>query len=152
MRGAQRSVWDIVRTRIVPVWERLVALDRRDGMARVAADETREFLRLTGCPSQWGRSTVRMLRSNGRAFGQRPGRPPSGARLDLRQAVAFEADRSRYRSLWSRPVLPVRRDPAVLLLVDRSGSMTEGERMRHAFDGLVLLVEVCRRVGVPAAV
>jgi len=77
---------------------------------------------------------------------------PSGARLDLRQAVAFEADRSRYRSLWSRPVLPVRRDPAVLLLVDRSGSMTDGERMRHAFDGLVLLVEVCRRVGVPAAV
>jgi Mg-chelatase subunit ChlD len=210
VRAAQRSMWDIVRTRIVPVWERLVAIDRRDGMARVAADETREFLRLTGCPSQRGRSTVRMLRSNGRAFGQRPGRPPSGgrrrscrpaadaaadergdayheawrrvaaaadrvgdellrrlvpeqrlrwttghpsgARLDLRQAVAFEADRSRYRSLWSRPVLPVRRDPAVLLLVDRSGSMTEGERMRHAFDGLVLLVEVCRRVGVPAAV
>lgn len=30
--------------------------------------------------------------------------------------------------------------------------MTDGERMRHAFDGLVLLVEVCRRVGVPAAV
>lgn len=210
VRAAQRSMWDIVRARLVPVWERLVTLDRRDGLGRVAADETREFLRLTGCPSRRAGSTARMLRSTERDVGQRPGRPPSGgrrrscrpaadatagdrgdayleawrriaaaadrvgdellrrlvpeqrlrwtaghpsgARLDLRQAVAFEADRTLYRSLWSRPVLPVRREPSVLLLVDRSGSMMEGERMRHAFDGLVLLVEVCRRVGVPAAV
>lgn len=210
VRAAQRAMWDVVRTRIVPVWERLVALDRRDGLGRVAAEETRAFLRQTGCRARRARPVARMLRPRPRGARRRASRPssgrrrrscrgaadaaavergdayleawrriagaadrvgdellrrlvpeqrlrwttghPSGARLDLRQAVAFEADRSRYRSLWSRPVLPVRRDPAVLLLVDRSGSMTDGERMRHAFDGLVLLVEVCRRVGVPAAV
>jgi uncharacterized protein YegL len=77
---------------------------------------------------------------------------PSGPRLDLRQAVRCEADPEVYRSLWSRPILPQRRDPALLLLVDHSGSMNHGERIARAFEGLVLMVEVCRRIGVPVAV
>jgi hypothetical protein len=66
--------------------------------------------------------------------------------------MQFEADPQAYRSLWCRPILPHRRDPAVLLLVDRSGSMGDDRRAERAFEGTVLLTEVCRRIGVPAAV
>jgi hypothetical protein len=75
----------------------------------------------------------------------------SGPRLDLRRAFEFEADPRRYDRLWSRPLLPQRSDPALVLLIDRSGSMG-GESIERSFEGLVLLVEVCRRVGAPAAV
>lgn len=75
----------------------------------------------------------------------------SGPRLDLRRAFEFEADPRRYDRLWSRPLLPQRCDPALVLLIDRSGSM-DGESIERSFEGLVLLVEVCRRVGAPAAV
>jgi hypothetical protein len=77
---------------------------------------------------------------------------PTGPRLDLRRAMQFEADPRLYASLWCRPIVPQRRDPAVMLLVDRSGSMAGDGRIDRTFEGLVLLVEVCRRVGVPAAV
>jgi nitric oxide reductase activation protein len=66
--------------------------------------------------------------------------------------MQFEADPQLYRSLWQRPILPHRRDPAVLLLVDRSGSMRHTGLIDRAFEGTVLLTEVCRRIGVPAAV
>lgn len=75
----------------------------------------------------------------------------SGPRLELRRAFEFEADPRRYDRLWSRPLLPQRRDSALVLLIDRSGSM-DGEAIERSFEGLVLLVEVCRRVGVPAAI
>lgn len=76
---------------------------------------------------------------------------PSGARLHLRRAMQFSADPRLYRSLWIRPVVPTRQDPSFLLLIDNSGSMTEGKRIEHAFDGLVLLAEVCCRIGVHVA-
>jgi len=66
--------------------------------------------------------------------------------------MQFEADPGQYRSLWCRPILPQRREPAVALLIDRSSSMTEQGRIDRAFEGMVLLTEVCRRIGVPAAV
>ncbi|MFM7206734.1 MAG: VWA domain-containing protein, partial [Planctomycetaceae bacterium] len=77
---------------------------------------------------------------------------PWGPRLDLRRAMQLEADPAQYRSLWCRPILPRRREPAVLLLIDRSSSMTEHGRIDRAFEGMVLLTEVCRRIGVAAAV
>lgn len=76
----------------------------------------------------------------------------SGPRLDLRRAMQFEADPRLYNTLWSRMIVPSRREPAIVLLLDRSGSMAAGDRIGNAFDGLVLFVEVCRRIGVPAAV
>ena len=76
---------------------------------------------------------------------------PSGARLDVRQAMAFEADPRRYRVLWQRKSNPTRIDPSFTLLIDRSGSM-EGERMEGTFQGLVLLSEVCARLGIPLEV
>ena len=75
----------------------------------------------------------------------------TGPRLDLRRAMQFEADPRLHDTLWSKPVVPSRREPAIVLLLDRSGSMS-GNVMGRAFDGLVLFVEVCRRIGVPAAV
>jgi len=75
----------------------------------------------------------------------------SGPRLLTRRAVQYEADPRQYRSLWSRPILPRRCDPAVLLLVDRSGSM-QRHLAEYALEGTVLLTEVCHRIGVAAAV
>jgi hypothetical protein len=223
--ASQRAMWEIVRDRILPVWERLVTMDRREGIDRLAAAELNEFGERTGC------SRRRMLRGSGRLrprpagqscratrrqvpqqVGQRPDAErreaacggaadpapfnpsqsdgtdrylaawqrianvadrlgdellrvlvprqkmrwaaghPWGPRLELRRAMQFEADPQVYRSLWCRPILPHRRDPAVLLLVDRSGSMNDDGRIERAFEGTVLLTEVCRRIGVPAAV
>lgn len=73
---------------------------------------------------------------------------PSGTRLDIRQAMYFEADPRLYRVLWQRKSQPKRIDPSFTLLIDRSGSM-EGERMEGAFKGLVLLSEVCARLSIP---
>lgn len=72
----------------------------------------------------------------------------SGARLDVRQAMYFEADPRLYRVLWQRKSQPKRIDPFFCLLLDRSGSM-RGEKITSAFQGLVLLSEVCARLGVP---
>jgi len=210
--SSQRAMWRIVRERIVPTWDRLVARDRQDGIGSIAAAERREFAAATGAdcrgdsggrtrsvPRAGARGGSRRRRGTDSAAGEsirnhitaslagqdgdayraawlrvapvatrlgdeilrvlvpttrmrwRAGNA-SGARLDLRVAMQFEADRRLYSSLWCRPVLPRRRDPAIVLLVDRSSSMREGRRMERAFDGLVLLVEVCRRIGVPAAV
>jgi len=77
---------------------------------------------------------------------------PSGPRLELRRAMQFAADPQAYRSLWSRPHLPRRSDPAVLLLLDRSGSMQRGGLIERAFEAAVLLLEVCHRIGAPVAV
>jgi len=76
---------------------------------------------------------------------------PSGARLDARVAMQMEADPSWYVALWQRKSLPRRIDPAFVLVLDRSGSM-HGDTMERAFEGLVLLVEVCRRLSIPADV
>jgi uncharacterized protein YegL len=73
---------------------------------------------------------------------------PWGSRLSLRAAMRFEADPRLYDRLWSRPLVPTRIDPHFALVIDRSASM-EGARIEQTFHGIVLLCEVCRRVGVP---
>ena len=233
--ASQRAMWEIVRTRILPTWERLVALDRREGIGRLASAEVREFAERMGCgyhsrtrgsarlqPARSGCPARRRSREISEDAARRSTRPPGdarlahdaratpprdtdrlvtesdppppdgtdaylatwrhicraadrlgdellrvlvprqrlrwtsghpwGPRLDLRRATQFEADPQQYRSLWSRPILPQRREPAVLLLVDRSSSMTQDDRIDRAFEGMVLLTEVCRRIGVAAAV
>jgi uncharacterized protein with von Willebrand factor type A (vWA) domain len=75
----------------------------------------------------------------------------SGARLDLRQAMQFEGRPQNYTSLWQRKTSPHKIDPAFILLLDRSGSM-HGELIQGAFDGLVLLSEVCARLDIPLEV
>lgn len=229
--SSQRAMWDVVQRRILPTWERLVALDRREGIGRLACGERRRFLELTGNGHQRARRGTGRLRparrrrtpagvrtvpddaprrcsrpaaaggderrSQDGAGGSTPPVPtqppadgtdaylrawkriapvadrlgdellrvlvprqrlrwstghPWGPRLDLRRAMQFEADPQQHDTLWCRPILPHRRDPAVLLLVDRSSSMGHEGRMDRAFEGTVLLTEVCRRIGVPAAV
>lgn len=188
--ASQRAMWDIVRDGIVPTWERLVALDRREGIGRLATHELHERAARSGrgCCSRSKPGTVgdlrdRMASSLGTdgsdaylaawkriaPLADRLGDEllrilvprqrmrwttghSSGPRLDLRRAMQFEADPRLYRSLWCRPVLPHRRDPAIGVLLDRSGSMGRSGLVERAFEGLVLLVEVCRRIGVPVAV
>ncbi|MFM7207695.1 MAG: VWA domain-containing protein, partial [Planctomycetaceae bacterium] len=237
--ASQKAMWDIIRGRILPTWERLVAMDRQEGIGRLASAELQQFAERLGCdqrsrtrgaarlrPARPNAPAARKLReiseqaarrSAQRSTRQPPDAPatdstpdashhdddrrdaegcpppsdgtdtylaawrricgaadrlgdellrvlvprqrlrwsaghPWGPRLDLRRAMQFEADPAQYRSLWCRPILPQRREPAVLLLVDRSSSMTEQGRIDRAFEGMVLLTEVCRRIGVAAAV
>jgi len=185
VRRSQQAMWDIVRSRIVPVWRRLVRLDRESGIASLAAAELAALMEASALGSltaggegepvrslpqrhnadtdaylaAWkriGPSADRIADQLLRILTPRrrlrwSSGHPSGHRLDLRQAVRFEADPSLYHSLWARPILPHHRDPAVILLLDCSFSM-HGDRIAGAFDGMVLLVEVCRRIGVAAAV
>lgn len=138
-RGTGTPAVDTIRDRIA------TSLAGEDGDAYGAA-----WRRVAPVATRLGDEILRVLVPTTR-MRWRSGNP-SGARLNLRVAMQFEADRRLYNSLWCRPILPRRRDPAIVLLVDRSSSMREGRRIERAFDGLVLLVEVCRRIGVPAAV
>ncbi len=76
---------------------------------------------------------------------------PSGRGIDLRRLFAFEADPRRVGELWWRPTIPDRRDAAVLLLVDLSGSM-RGPKADAALLGTVLLAETLDRLRVPFAI
>lgn len=199
--ASQKAMWEIVRDRILPTWERLVALDRREGIERLASRELREFADRMGSgyhsrargaarlrPARDKSPRARKCREISEAVGIPDGTDnyltawrricrvadrlgdellrvlvprqrlrwsaghPWGPRLDLRRAMQFEANPAQYRSLWCQPILPSRREPAVLLLIDRSSSMNEHGRIDRAFEGIVLLTEVCRRIGVAAAV
>ncbi len=76
---------------------------------------------------------------------------PTGQRVDLRLLMAFHADPRRYDDLWMRSSIPERRDAAVMLLVDLSGSM-RGDKATAALQGSVLLVECLSQLGIPFAV
>lgn len=201
--ASQRAMWEIVRARILPSWERLIALDRQEGIESEAMREFRQFTRAAGHgeledPSQASRrvrtrpasakpagsgdaarAIAARLRTDGsddylaawkriahladplgdallrtlvprRRLRWSAGHS-SGTRLDLRRAMEFDIDPTAHRSLWMRPLVPARRDAAVAVLLDRSGSMANQGLIDRAFEGLVLLLEVCRRLGVPAA-
>jgi len=72
----------------------------------------------------------------------------AGTRLDLRQAMAFEADPKLYQRLWMKQTKPNKIEPAFIILLDISGSM-EGNHIKGAFSALVVLVEVCARLHIP---
>ncbi len=73
---------------------------------------------------------------------------PSGVELDIRMAMQFQADRTLHNRLWMRKTMPKKVDPGFILVVDQSGSMG-GTNIEEAFKAVVLLVEVCKRVGIP---
>ena len=73
---------------------------------------------------------------------------PSGVELDIRMAMQFQADRTLHNRLWMRKTMPKKVDPGFVLVVDQSGSM-QGTNIDQAFKAVVLLVEVCKRVGIP---
>ena len=76
---------------------------------------------------------------------------PTGRKVDLRRLMAFEADPRRYDELWVRATIPDRRNAAIGLLVDLSGSM-QGEKTRSALLGTILLAETLHRLDVPFAI
>lgn len=75
----------------------------------------------------------------------------SGRAVAMRQLIAFEADPRLVERLWLRNSIPDRRDVAMTLLVDLSGSM-EGAKAEAALLGTVLLAETLDRLSVPFAV
>lgn len=72
----------------------------------------------------------------------------TGRKVDLRRLMAFQADPRRYDELWVRASIPDRREAAIGLLVDLSGSM-QGARAKAALLGTVLLSETLSRLQVP---
>jgi hypothetical protein len=76
---------------------------------------------------------------------------PTGRRVDIRRAMAFEADPRRYNELWARATIPDRKEAAIALLVDLSGSMS-GDKARSALLGTILVAETLQRVGVAFAI
>lgn len=92
---------------------------------------------------------IHLFQLNGRSHEVRG--HPSGGRLDLRAVMQFEADPRLYDKIWIRQKNPQRFEPAIFLLLDTSGSM-KGEKFEGAFDGIVLLSEVCMRAGLPLSV
>jgi uncharacterized protein with von Willebrand factor type A (vWA) domain len=76
---------------------------------------------------------------------------PSGRHVDLRKLMQFEADPRRYSELWVRSTIPDRRDVAMTLLVDLSGSMS-GDKIESALLGTILLAETLDRLSVSFAV
>ena len=75
----------------------------------------------------------------------------SGQRLDLRRVMSWEADPTQWDRLWTRTTIPERREVAIGLLVDLSGSMS-GAPANHALLGTVLLAETLHRLQVPFAI
>jgi hypothetical protein len=76
---------------------------------------------------------------------------PTGRRVELRRLMAFEADPRLYDELWVRASIPDRREAAIGLLVDLSGSM-RGVKSRAALLGTVLVAETLHRLQVPFCV
>jgi uncharacterized protein YegL len=74
----------------------------------------------------------------------------SGDSIHIRTAMQTEADPRLHDKLWIRRLRNKRFDPLVILALDISGSM-DGENFDAAFDGVVVLSEVCLRSGIPLA-
>lgn len=73
-----------------------------------------------------------------------------GESVHMRTAMQAEADMRLRDRIWSRRLRHKRFDPLVVVALDISGSMN-GENFDAAFDGVVLLSEVCLRSGLPLA-
>ena len=76
---------------------------------------------------------------------------PTGRRVDLRKLMQFEADPRRYNELWARTTIPDRRNVAVSLLVDLSGSM-DGAKAESAVLGTILMAETLAQLDIPFAI
>lgn len=124
---------------------------------------TRQVTRREGPATDYHRSIARhgpLIESSAAALlrvltvDSRPQRTrfhPSGSLPDLRVAMQAEADARLYVRLWQRTTLPRHPDPAFVLLIDRSGSM-RGEKAAATFDALVVMREVCLRLGIPLTI
>ncbi|TSA30077.1 MAG: VWA domain-containing protein [Verrucomicrobiaceae bacterium] len=175
---SQQAMLAIFLEKIVPVWERLVRADlsaglprhtscdvpflvaagqgsggrrvhRRENTAECARDYLSRQRALAGLIDPLADEMIHLFQLDGRSREVRG--HPSGGRLDLRAVMQFEADPRLYDKIWIRQKHPQRFDPAIFLLLDTSSSM-KGEKFEGAFDGIVLLSEVCLRAGLPLSV
>lgn len=188
--NAQQRMLAIFHEKILPAWERLVAIDESQGRPRITTITTTDSdaLPVQGTLNQ-RLSRARQSRKQG---GTQPGpacapqgahylarqrklaplidrlaeeflhlfathsrdklqhHRNSGDRLNIRIAMQAQADPRLHDKIWSRRQHHTRFDPLVVLALDISGSM-EGENFDAAFDGIVLLSEVCLRAGLPMA-
>lgn len=84
-----------------------------------------------------------------RARGWEPGKK-SGPRIRISkrvQEIARDIPPPKSRA-WQRREKPIEKDYAFTLLVDLSGSMNEGEKIRSAFKGAVALTEALNRLSI----
>ena len=76
---------------------------------------------------------------------------PSGPKVTMTQAMRFEATGEGYRELFERRIDPTRPDIGIVVLVDRSGSMS-GEKIENAIRAAIFTKEVMQRIGVQCAI
>lgn len=76
---------------------------------------------------------------------------PSGAKVDMRQAMRAEADPRILERVFCRKQAPDRMSTCVSLVIDCSGSM-RGEKVEAALSGAALLTETLDRLEVPYAI
>ena len=122
-RAVERALQNDPRDRYLQAWRRL-----HGPVDRLARDVLEVFEK---------RNRSRITRGH-----------PTGRRVTLRAAMQLEAQPAHHRRLWERLSRPERVDPLLILVIDRSGSMS-GANMAHTFQGIVLLSEVAARVGLP---
>lgn len=65
--------------------------------------------------------------------------------------MTWEADPKQWDRIWTRTSIPERREVAIGLLVDLSGSMV-GTPAKHALLGTILLAETLHRLQIPFAI
>lgn len=86
-----------------------------------------------------------------RRKGRRSGWFISGPRVDLRRAMAAQADPHGATQLWVRTAVPKAADASVLLLVDLSGSM-RSRKIEAAMECVVLLCEALEGLDVAVGI
>lgn len=74
-----------------------------------------------------------------------------GCRIDLRGAMAYEADRRKHMEIWMRRVKPTRRQEHVQVLCDLSGSMS-GAKEQALLRAVVMLAEALQECRLPFAI
>lgn len=77
---------------------------------------------------------------------------PNGSKIDMVQAMHYEATGSGANELFMQRTDPQRQDISLVILVDRSTSMSRDERIKNAIRAAIFSVELSQRLGIACSV
>lgn len=77
---------------------------------------------------------------------------PTGQKLNIKSALQYEADKTRYNRLFDRRDVPTAYSYEFDLLIDRSGSMEKSGKLDQTKRGAVFLIELLSRFDIPCCV
>lgn len=76
---------------------------------------------------------------------------PTGSRLDMIKAMRFELTGEGHQEIWMKRIDPQYPDMDLVILLDRSGSMGDGEKYVAARRGLIFARELFARLNIRTA-